>query len=62
MEKSYSYVISVITFGGEYQTWVGNKGMVFPEVLVTRILTVNPYDSSNTATSIPGNYVLAQFA
>lgn len=55
-------VISVITFGGEYQTWVGNKGMVFPEVLVTRILTVNPYDSSNTATSIPGNYVLAQFA
>jgi len=55
-------VVSVITFGGEYQTWAQSKGSVFPEVLVSRLLTVNPYDSGSTATLINGGYVLAQFA
>jgi hypothetical protein len=55
-------VFSVITFGGEYQTWPMAKGAVIPKVLTTRVLTINPYDSSSTSTIITDGYVLAQFA
>jgi hypothetical protein len=55
-------VFSVITFGGEYQTWPMSKGTVIPKVLTTRVLTINPYDSSNTPSVIANGYVLAQFA
>ena len=55
-------VFSVITFGGEYQTWKMTKAAVIPKVLVTRILTINPYDSASTPSIITAGYVLAQFA